>query len=86
MSLLSDIKLLLSRYLKNHVLVIAGAYILWKFINYQKNKNKKEFLSERIIVYEKDIIFDKKLNKYILIKNNRVFSSDKKEDLINLTR
>jgi hypothetical protein len=86
MSLLSDIKLLLSRYLKNPVLVIAGAYILWKFINYQKNKNKKEFLSERIIVYEKDIIFDKKLNKYILIKNNRVFSSDKKEDLINLTR
>ena len=52
----------------------------------------KEWLSERITVVDDSketkhsIIHDNKTNKFILIKNNRVFSADKKEDLEKMIR
>ena len=60
-SLLSDIKNLLKRYLKNPVLVIAGSYLLWRFIQKQQKKTQKEWYSERINVINDDIIYDNNL-------------------------
>ena len=69
MSLLSDIKLLIKKYIKNPVLVIAGAYILWKFINAQR---KKENFCESVRIVKEiggnSIIFDEKTKKYVLMK------------------
>lgn len=92
MSLLSDIKNLLQKYLKNPVLVIAGAYILWKFINKQKGKNKESWLSERIQILDDEdkndysIIYDERTKKFVLIYKDRVFSSDNKEDLMRMVK
>jgi hypothetical protein len=70
MSVLSAIKFLLKRFIKNPILVTAGAYLLWKFLN--KYTGKKENFSESLKVIKDDgkksIIYDTKLNKYILIK------------------
>jgi len=89
MSLLSDIKNLLKKYLKNPVIVVAGAYLLWRYINKQKKKTQQEWLSERITILEDknnySLIFDDRINKYILIYNDRVFSSnnvDKLRDML----
>jgi hypothetical protein len=78
----TDIKQILKKYLKNPILIAAGAYILWKFINRQK---KKEGLIEAVKVIEDtdnyNIIFDTNTNKYILMYKNKVYSSDNEQDL-----
>ncbi len=82
MSMFTDIKQILKKYLKNPILIAAGAYILWKFINRQK---KKEGLIEAVKVIEDtdnyNIIFDTNTNKYILMYKNKVYSSDNEQDL-----
>ena len=83
MSFLSDARQLLGKYIKNRFLILAGAYLLWRFVNKQK---KKEGYAESIAIVTDDIIFDKKTNKYILIKNDRVFTSEDKNKLIKMTR
>lgn len=78
----TDIKQILKKYLKNPILIAAGAYLLWKFINRQR---KKEGLIEAVKVIEDtdnyNIIFDTNTNKYILMYRNKVYSADKEEDL-----
>lgn len=91
MSIFSDIKFLLKKYLKNPVLVSVGAYLLWRFINEQKKKsNKESMMLERIKIIEDEksynIIFDEKIQKYILIYKDRVFSSNNVEDLKKIIR
>lgn len=87
MSLLSDIKFLLKKHIKNPFIITVGAYLLWRYINKQK---KKESFVESIRVIEDDdkyqIIHDKNLNKYILHKNNRVFTSDDVDSLKKMIR
>lgn len=82
MSMFTDIKQILKKYLKNPILIAAGAYLLWKFINRQK---KKEGLIEAVKVIEDtdnyNIIFDTNTNKYILMYKNKVYSSDNEQDL-----
>ncbi len=82
MSMFTDIKQILKKYLKNPILIAAGAYILWKFINRQK---KKEGLIEAVKVIEDtdnyNIIYDTNTNKYILMYKNKVYSSTTEEDL-----
>lgn len=84
MSILSDIKFLLKKFIKNPILVTAGAYLLWRFVN--NHTGKKEAFSESIKVIKdngkQSIIYDTKLKKYVLIRGNlRVFSSDSLEDI-----
>lgn len=87
MSMLSDIKNLLKKYLKNPIVIAAGAYILWRYINKQKKKNKEQWVSERIKILDDaddtpySIIHDDRTGKYILIYNDRVFSADTEEEL-----
>lgn len=87
MSLLSDIKQFLGRYLKNRALIIAGAYILYRYITKHK---KKEGFSERVDVIDDtdetpySIIYDNRTQKYIMIYNDRVFSADNEEDLYKM--
>jgi hypothetical protein len=87
MSLLTDIRFLIKKYIKNPVIIIAGAYLLWRFINKHKQKTNKENFMEKVKVIEDSdkyqILYDKDLNKYILHLNGRVFSSD---DLDKLKR
>lgn len=84
MSMMSDIKFLVKKYLKNPVLVAAAAYLLYKSMN---KWLKKESFAESIQVIEDDdkkphaIIYDDKLKKYILICNNKVYSSEDKDEL-----
>ena len=84
MSLLSDIKFLVKKHLKNPILVAAGAYLLYKFIN---KWLKKESLAESITVIqdedsdEHSIIYDDALKRYILIIKGQVFSSDNEDEL-----
>lgn len=90
MSLLSDIKFLIRKYVKNPFIITAGAYLLWRYIQKQKKKSKKENLIESIKVIEDSdkyqIIYDKNLNKYILHINNRVFTSDDVNSLKKMVR
>lgn len=82
-SLLSDIKFLIKKYIKNPIIIIAGAYLLYRFINSQ---TKKEYFCEsiKVIDEENNVIYDENSKKFIMIKDNRVFSSDKKEDLLKM--
>lgn len=90
MSLLSDIKFLIRKYVKNPFIITAGAYLLWRYIQKQKKKSKKENLMESIKVIEDSdkyqIIYNKNLNKYILHINNRVFTSDDVNSLKKMVR
>ena len=91
-SLLSDIKNLLNKYLKNKILVIAGSYLLWRFVKKQKMKSEKEFVSERIKIIDDEekkpysIIYDDRNKKYVMIYGDRVFSADSEEELYKILR
>ena len=82
--MLSDIKFLIKKYLKNPVLIIAGSYLLYKFVN---KWLKKESMAESIkIIQDNDsdshsIIYDDTLKKYILIGNGKVYSSDNEDEI-----
>lgn len=84
MSLLSDIKFFLKKYLKNPVLVSAGAYFLYKYLT---KYLKKENLTEKIRIVEdiedKDysIIEDMDTGKFVLLKGINVWSADSLEEL-----
>lgn len=79
MSLLSDIKFFISKYLDNPVLVVAASYIL--YITLKKYIKQEGFADSIGVVSQKNgkhVIFDKKLKKYILIGGDEIYSSDKK--------
>lgn len=85
MSLLSDIKFFVRKYLSNPVLVIAIAYIIYKIIN---KYTKKECFSESLAVVNqknnKVVLYDDKLKKYIFVDNSNfeVYSADKPDKLV----
>jgi hypothetical protein len=99
MSLLSDIKYFLRKYLNNPVIIVVGAYLVWKFIINQK-ETKKENINNSVILLESikiveenndlkySIIFDTKLNKYILILNSgkNIYSSSNLDDIKNYVK
>jgi len=68
MSLLSDLKFVIKKYLKNPILVAAVAYTMYMLLT---KYSKKEAFAESIKVIEKkgniSIIYDDKLKKYILV-------------------
>lgn len=79
MSLLSDIRNFLKRYLKNPILVTAISYIIYRLL---QKYLLKENLAESIVVKKKgkvsDIIYDTSTKKYILVKKNgeEIWSAD----------
>ena len=87
MSLLSDIKNFLKKYIKNPRLVTIGAYLLWRYI---KKQQKKESFMEAIKVVEDkpkyQIIYDTNENVYLLHYNDKVFSSDDKNKLKRMVK
>ena len=90
MSLLTDIKFVIKKYIKNPFILSAGAYLLWRFIQKHKKKSKKENFMEKLKIIEDNdkyqILFDVDLNKYILHMNGRVLTSDKLDDLKKMIR
>jgi len=87
-SLLTDAKFLAKKYLKNPVLVVAAAYLLYKFIN---KHLKKECLSESTKVIEKtqkgDIIYDNSSKKFILVSHNHdIYSASSLDSLKRLIK
>lgn len=87
MSLLSDIKFFLKRYLKNPIIVSAVAYIVYK----QLTKHlKKESLAESIKVVQSsekgEVIFDDKIGTYIFIDKhgNDIYHSPSKDKILRM--
>jgi len=85
-SMLSDVKFFLKKFLKNPVLISAVAFTIYMLIN---RYVKKEAFAESIKVIEKSgdryIIYDDKIKKYILVDHNKnVFSADSPEKLRKL--
>lgn len=86
MSLLSDIKFFLKKFFKNPVLVAAVAYTIYVLIT---KYMKKEAFAESIKVIKKSgnksVIYDDKLNKYILVDHEKgVYSDDKPDKLLKM--
>ena len=85
MSLLSDVRFFLRKYLKNPVVVAALSYVVYRLLN---KHLKKESFAERVDVIKKkgttELIYDTELQKYIIIKNNgeEVYSSTDKNTAI----
>jgi predicted small secreted protein len=84
MSLFSNIKFFIKKYINNPILVVAASYMLYKYITRHK---KKESMVESVKVIDDEantnhsILFDEVTGKYILIYNYHVYSSDNKEEL-----
>ncbi len=80
-SLLSDIKFFLKKYLKNPAIISAVAYIIYNILTQYM---KKEGYAESISVLKQsdkyNLIYDTKLNKYILIAD-KIYSSESEEDM-----
>jgi hypothetical protein len=89
MSLLSDIKFFLKKYLKNPVLVTAVAYTVYKLLT---KYSKKEAFAESIKVVKKsdkgEVIYDDKLKTYIFIdaKGHDVFHTPNKDKIMRLLK
>jgi len=70
-SLLTDAKFFIKKYLKNPILVAALAYLIYRFVN---KHLKKECLSESTKVIERtpngDVIYDDSSKKFILVSHN----------------
>lgn len=84
MSLLSDARFFLKKYIKNPVVRGAIAYMVYKLITHH---TKKETLVESIRVVEDDrkytIIYDDSIRKFILMDNHNldVFSSTDEQEI-----
>ena len=82
MSILSDSRFFVKRYVKNPIIVAAISFMLYKWLN---RYIKTESLAESIKVLEvkgsKSLIFDDKTKKYIVVdtQSQDVFSSDKED-------
>ena len=81
MSMLSDIKFFLKKFLKNPIIIAAVGYTVYMILNqYQK----KEAFAESIKVIKKNgdkaVIYDDKIKKYILVDHQKGVYSDNKPD------
>ncbi len=86
MSLLSDIRFFLKKFLKNPILVAAVAYTIYTLLT---KYAKKEAFAESIKVIKKNgdktVIYDDTINKYILIDHNKdIFSASKPDKLLKM--
>ncbi len=85
MSLYTDIKFFLGKYLDNPVIIVAVSTIVYFYL---KKYLKQEGFSDNVkIIKQKGslmVIFDAKLNKYILTGGDDIYSSDKPEPLIKM--
>lgn len=84
MSMLSDIKFFLKKFLKNPILISATAYIIYRMLT---KYTKKESFAESIKIIKtkgnRHVIYDDKVQKYILIDDDlNVFSSDSKDEVL----
>lgn len=81
MSLLSDIKFFLKKWIKNPVIVAAIAYTIYRLLT---RYAKKESFAESIKVIkrngDKAVIYDDKVKKYILVNHDIGIYSDNKPD------
>lgn len=86
MSMLSDIKFFLKKFLKNPVLISAVAVTIYMLLT---KYSKKEALAESIKIVKKSgnkmIVYDDKLNKYILVDHSGdIYSADKPDKLLRM--
>jgi hypothetical protein len=80
-SLFSDIKFFIRRYLKNPILITAVGYIIYKVLT--KYVKRESFIESIKIIEETEdynIIYDSNVNKYILIYD-KIYSSDSLDEL-----
>jgi hypothetical protein len=87
MSLLSDIRFFTKKYIKNQIIVVAIAYIIYSLIvRYTKPETKAESLKDITEKGTKALFYDDKLKKYILVdkSNGDVWSHSSKEPLLKL--
>lgn len=85
MSLLTDIKFFLGKYLKNPVIVSAITIIVYIYL--KKYLKQEGFSDNTKIIKQKGsliLFFDSKLNKYILTGGDDIYSSDKPEPLMKM--
>ena len=80
-SLLSDIRFFLKKFLKNPILAAAVAYTIYVLLT---RYLKKEAFAESIKVIKKSgnkaVIYDDTIKKYILVDHNKDIYSAKKPD------
>jgi len=87
MSLLSDIKFFLKKYLKNPIVVVGVAYVVYKLLT---KHTKKEAMMESITVVKSspngEVIFDDKLQLYLFIDvtGKDIMHSPNKDKILRL--
>ena len=86
MSLLSDIKFFVRKFLKNPAIVTAVAVTIYVILS---KYIKKESFAESVKVVKqqngKMVIYDDKLKKYILVDHDKgIYSDDKPDKLLRM--
>ncbi len=86
MSMLTDLKFMIKKYIKNPVLIAAISYTIYVLIN---KYVKKEAFAESIKVIKskgvKAVIYDDKVKKYILIDHEKgIYSDDNPDRLLKM--
>ena len=85
MSIYTDIKFFLGKYLKNPVIITGVAVIVYFYL---KKYLKQEGFSDNVKIVKQSgslmVVHDSKLNKYILTGGADIYSSDNPEPLLKM--